>query len=101
MIELKTRTAVRVDSIRTSSESFFIFGHNYVLDAGCGYVVYMGKDKFENEDLIEWGLLTDLWFHVDRECVQAKLYIYIYCTSFLISSSTCVKFLTNLAPSFW
>lgn len=25
----------------------------------------MGKDKFENEDLIRWGLPTDLWFHVD------------------------------------
>lgn len=49
-----------------------------------GYVVYMGKDKFENEDLIEWGLLTDLWFHVDGECVQPKL-IYIYILhSFLI-----------------
>eukprot|EP01048_Picozoa_sp_COSAG05_P007862 COSAG05_NODE_572_length_8615_cov_58.796031_5_plen_594_part_00 len=30
-----------------------------------GYTVYMGKDKFENEGLIEWGLRTDLWFHVD------------------------------------
>lgn len=25
----------------------------------------MGKDKFENEDLIKWGLPTDIWFHVD------------------------------------
>ena len=25
----------------------------------------MGKDKFENEDLIKWGLPHDLWFHVD------------------------------------
>ena len=23
--------------------------------------VYMGKDKFENEDLIRYGLPTDLW----------------------------------------
>ena len=27
--------------------------------------MYMGKDKFENEGLIEWGWKTDLWFHVD------------------------------------
>ena len=25
----------------------------------------MGRDKFENEDLIKWGLPTDIWFHVD------------------------------------
>jgi hypothetical protein len=25
------------------------------------YVIYMGKDKFENEDLIRWGLPTDVW----------------------------------------
>ena len=26
----------------------------------------MGTDKFENEHLIEWGLPTDVWFHVER-----------------------------------
>eukprot|EP00012_Vannella_robusta_P003960 CAMPEP_0206186684 /NCGR_PEP_ID=MMETSP0166-20121206/2548_1 /ASSEMBLY_ACC=CAM_ASM_000260 /TAXON_ID=95228 /ORGANISM="Vannella robusta, Strain DIVA3 518/3/11/1/6" /LENGTH=194 /DNA_ID=CAMNT_0053602113 /DNA_START=1048 /DNA_END=1632 /DNA_ORIENTATION=- len=26
----------------------------------------MGKDKFENEELIKYGLPTDLWFHVDN-----------------------------------
>jgi hypothetical protein len=31
-----------------------------------GYTVYMGKDKFENEGLIEWGWRSDLWFHVDN-----------------------------------
>lgn len=30
------------------------------------YVVYMGKDKFENEVLIEYGLPCDVWFHVDN-----------------------------------
>lgn len=30
------------------------------------YLVYMGKDKFENEELIEHGLPTDVWFHVDN-----------------------------------
>jgi len=29
------------------------------------FIVYMGKDKFENEKLIEWGWPEDLWFHVD------------------------------------
>ncbi|EGG14032.1 coiled-coil domain-containing protein 25 [Cavenderia fasciculata] len=30
------------------------------------YIVYMGKDKYENEDLIKWGWPEDVWFHVDN-----------------------------------
>lgn len=30
-----------------------------------GLTVYMGKDKFENEDLISYGWEQDVWFHVD------------------------------------
>ena len=26
------------------------------------YVVYMGRDKFENEDLIKYGLPHDIWY---------------------------------------
>ncbi|KAI0693852.1 cytoplasmic protein [Cerioporus squamosus] len=28
--------------------------------------IYMGKDKFENEDLIKYAWLQDVWFHVDK-----------------------------------
>lgn len=28
--------------------------------------IYMGKDKFENEDLIKYGWEEDVWFHVDN-----------------------------------
>jgi hypothetical protein len=28
-------------------------------------VCYMGRDKYENEDLIRWGWPEDIWFHVD------------------------------------
>jgi predicted ribosome quality control (RQC) complex YloA/Tae2 family protein len=28
--------------------------------------VYVGKDKFENEDLIKFGWEEDVWFHVDK-----------------------------------
>ncbi|KAJ1963354.1 Coiled-coil domain-containing protein 25 [Dipsacomyces acuminosporus] len=28
--------------------------------------IYMGKDKFENEDLIRHGWPEDVWFHVDK-----------------------------------
>ena len=30
-----------------------------------GYSLYMGKDKWENEDLIRYALPHDIWFHVD------------------------------------
>ncbi|KAI8903675.1 hypothetical protein DFJ77DRAFT_470298 [Powellomyces hirtus] len=28
--------------------------------------VYMGKDKYENEELIKYGWPEDVWFHVDK-----------------------------------
>lgn len=28
--------------------------------------IYVGKDKFENEELIKYGLEMDVWFHVDN-----------------------------------
>lgn len=33
---------------------------------GTKYYLYMGKDKYENEDLIKYGWSDDLWFHVDK-----------------------------------
>lgn len=30
------------------------------------YVIFMGADKHENEDLIKWGFPEDVWFHVDK-----------------------------------
>jgi len=30
-----------------------------------GYSLYMGKDKYENEELIRYALPHDVWFHVD------------------------------------
>ncbi|CAM9846622.1 unnamed protein product [Chrysoparadoxa australica] len=33
--------------------------------ASTGHLLYCGKDKFENEDLIRYGLPEDVWFHVD------------------------------------
>ncbi|CAM9243255.1 unnamed protein product [Discosporangium mesarthrocarpum] len=31
-----------------------------------GHLIYMGKDKYENEDLIRYGIPEDVWFHVDN-----------------------------------
>ena len=30
------------------------------------YTIYMGRDKYENEHLIQYGWPEDLWFHVDK-----------------------------------
>ncbi|KAJ3655152.1 hypothetical protein Zmor_014290 [Zophobas morio] len=29
-------------------------------------ILFMGIDKYENEDLIKWGWPEDVWFHVDK-----------------------------------
>jgi predicted ribosome quality control (RQC) complex YloA/Tae2 family protein len=39
-----------------------------------GYVMYMGADKYENEDLIKYGLPEDMWFHVD-DLSSAHVYL--------------------------
>ncbi|GER32516.1 coiled-coil domain-containing protein [Striga asiatica] len=30
------------------------------------YTIFMGIDKYENEELIQFGLPEDIWFHVDK-----------------------------------
>lgn len=39
-----------------------------------GHTIYMGKDKFENEDLIKYGWDEDVWFHVD-DLSSAHVYL--------------------------
>lgn len=39
-----------------------------------GYTIYMGKDKYENEDLIKYGQELDVWFHVD-DLSSAHVYL--------------------------
>lgn len=34
--------------------------------ASSGKLIYMGKDKHENEDLIKYAWPEDVWFHVDN-----------------------------------
>jgi len=38
------------------------------------FLIYMGRDKHENEDLIAWGLPTDVWFHVE-DLSSAHVYL--------------------------
>mmetsp|Transcript_30531 Transcript_30531/g.37279 ORF Transcript_30531/g.37279 Transcript_30531/m.37279 type:complete len:215 (-) Transcript_30531:172-816(-) len=41
----------------------------------CGrFTLYMGKDKYENEDLIAYGQPEDCWFHVD-DLSSAHVYL--------------------------
>lgn len=47
----------------------------FYFTTGCGnYTIYMGKDKYENEDLIKYGLPEDVWFHVD-DLSSAHVYL--------------------------
>lgn len=41
----------------------YYFTSNVVEPAG---FIYVGKDKYENEDLIKYGWEEDVWFHVDK-----------------------------------
>jgi hypothetical protein len=38
--------------------------------------IYAGRDKFENEDLIKYGLPIDIWFHVDD---LSSPHVYLVC----------------------
>lgn len=47
----------------------------YYFKSRCGdFLIYMGKDKYENEDLIKYGLPEDVWFHVD-DLSSAHVYL--------------------------
>lgn len=50
------------------------------------YTIYMGKDKYENEDLIKNGFINDIWFHVD-DLSSAHIYLRLpYDSSFTIDN---------------
>lgn len=40
-------------------------------------MVYVGKDKFENEDLIRYGWPEDVWFHAD-DYSSAHVYLRLH-----------------------
>ena len=39
-----------------------------------GYMIYMGRDKYENEELLKYGWPEDIWFHVD-DVSSAHVYV--------------------------
>ena len=38
----------------------------YITSSDPRFIIYLGKDKYENEELIKWGFPNDIWFHVDK-----------------------------------
>ncbi|RWR72450.1 coiled-coil domain-containing protein 25 [Cinnamomum micranthum f. kanehirae] len=38
------------------------------------YTIFMGLDKHENEELIKYGFLEDIWFHVDK---MSSAHVYV------------------------
>lgn len=38
------------------------------------YTIFMGLDKFENEELIKYGFIEDIWFHVDK---MSSAHVYV------------------------
>ncbi|KXJ13217.1 coiled-coil domain-containing protein 25 [Exaiptasia diaphana] len=53
---------------------FYFTSHDVSVTPPEKYTIYMGLDKFENEDLIKWGFPEDVWFHVDK-LSSAHVYI--------------------------
>ena len=46
----------------------------YYFKSATGKVIYVGKDKHENEDLIKYCWPEDVWFHVD-DLSSAHVYL--------------------------
>ena len=46
----------------------------FTLTSDPNVMCYMGRDKYENEELIRWGWPEDIWFHVDDHS-SAHVYI--------------------------
>ena len=38
----------------------------YYFKSSTGNIIYVGKNKYENEDLIKYSWPEDIWFHVDN-----------------------------------
>jgi|EP01046_Picozoa_sp_COSAG06_P025246 hypothetical protein len=46
----------------------------FVFEIRGGFYCYMGRDKYENEELIKYGWEEDVWFHVDKHS-SAHVYV--------------------------
>merc|ERR1712154_555588 len=62
------------DCLTDTVEMVFYFTCQSRPDLAEKYIIYMGRDKFENEQLIAHGWPEDLWFHVD-DLSSAHVYL--------------------------
>lgn len=53
----------------------------YYTTRDSSYKVYVGKDKYENEDLLKHGWEQDVWFHVDKVSCPLWCYVLHFCLS--------------------
>ncbi|KAG0714310.1 Coiled-coil domain-containing protein 25 [Chionoecetes opilio] len=66
----------------TSSGTYFAFDkYGTVVDPPI--TLFMGNDKYENEDLIKWGWVEDVWFHVDK---VSSAHVYLRLNPYLAES---------------
>ncbi|CAI5745528.1 unnamed protein product [Peronospora destructor] len=67
-----------------------------------GHTIYMGKDKFENEDLIRYGFLEDIWFHV-HGLSSAHVYLRLPLGRTKVDdvSETCLEECAQLVKACW
>jgi predicted ribosome quality control (RQC) complex YloA/Tae2 family protein len=49
----------------------------YFFTSRDGHMIYVGKNKFENEDLIRYGWPEDIWFHAD-DYSSAHVYLRLH-----------------------
>ena len=56
-------TLLLITNSDTHVQMVFYFESNVVQPPA---KLFMGLDKFENEELIRWGWPEDVWFHVDK-----------------------------------
>lgn len=50
---------------------------NFDIEGNDQYIVYMGKDKYENEEMLKYSQKKNLWFHVDK-LSSAHLYLQLH-----------------------
>ena len=62
----------------TKQQNMVLYYQSKHADLPKPYLIYVGKDKFENEDLIRWSWPEqDVWFHVD-DLSSAHVYLRLH-----------------------
>ena len=56
------------------SQHWYALRRNLIAAVNPPAILYMGRDKVENEELIKYGFPEDVWFHVDKHS-SAHVYI--------------------------